>query len=156
VFHSSSKVDVGFGYATFTAPIDVDHVIEEVVMLGMPHADPPVQDVANTLQPAMRRPGTIWIEVSCARAGGHLGYLIEGPDGQMVYCVNAAALHFVPDGHSIPTKPWRFCTEAAQNPVGEEAREESLSQKVRAEKQAWDSKYNPKTVDPLGGKMVLL
>ena len=153
VFSSVDKVNVGFGYATFTAPIDTDHVIEEMVMLGMPHADAAVQGVANNLQPAMRRPGTIWTEVSCARAGGHLGYLVEGPDGKLLYCINSAALYFVPEDVHIPTKPWRFCTGEAEGHQLDV--EEDLNQRVRAEKAAWDLKYNPQG-SSRGGKMVLL
>ena len=102
-------------------------------MLGMPY-----REGNNIALPAMRRPGTIWLEVSCARARAHLGYLIEGPDKQMLYCVNAAALHFVPEGVSIPKKAWRFCTdEGGDNSVGEDGFN-MLSAKQKTEKMTSD------------------
>jgi len=66
----SIQVDVGFGYATFTAPIDAKHVKEDLVMLGLPYAEKQSHDLTNALVllPAMRRPGSIWIEVNqCSR-----------------------------------------------------------------------------------------
>lgn len=33
-----------------------------------------------------------------------MGYRVVAPDGTQLYCINATALHFVPEGIDIPTK----------------------------------------------------
>jgi len=94
--------------------------------------------------------------VSCDRAGGHLGYLIEATDGKMLYCINSSALHFIPHGMEIPTKPWQFCTEEADlSPFGEEI--EELCEEKAAEIKAWNMKYKKTSEAGTGsGKVVLL
>lgn len=145
VFHSSAKVDKGFGYPTFTASIDEAHIIEELVMLGMPHSDPGAGAAITTqvLLPALRRPGAVWIEVQDTRAKGHLGYMVTDTDGSMYYCINAAALHFIPQGMEIPTKAWRFRSDAIGAIGGDLSNEEDSIESI--EKKAWAMKYHGST-----------
>jgi len=148
VFHSSTKVDKGFGYATFTAAIDDAHVKEELVMLGMPHAEacPGEAVKKQVLSPVVTRPGMMWVEILDVRAGAHMGYRVVAPDGTQLYCINAAALHFVPEGVDIPTKPWRFTSEADVS-SGLPADGATHGDKKAEEKAAWSMKYNQEAKD---------
>jgi peptide-methionine (R)-S-oxide reductase len=77
LFSSTDKFDSGTGWPSFTRPIEPAHVVE-------------LED--RTLW--MRR-----VEVRSANADSHLGHLFDdGPiqDGGMRYCINSAALRFVP------------------------------------------------------------
>merc|ERR1711988_203806 len=147
VFHSQHKVEKGLGYATFTQPIDPAHVSDNLVMLGMPYAEgaPGVAVHNQLLVPAARRPGALWVEVTDTRASAHLGYKIDTADGSSVYCINAAALHFVPLGMEIPTKAWRYNTEGADLNNGEVGGEEESNPLKVAESMAWNLKYSDKT-----------
>ena len=82
LFRSATKFESGTGWPSFFAPFDPDHVIERVDRSG-----------------GMER-----VEILDARSGGHLGHVFDDgprPTGRR-YCLNAAALIFIPDGQPLP------------------------------------------------------
>jgi len=79
LFASVSKYDSGTGWPSFTAPLEPGNVIEKA-------------DVSH----GMRR-----TEVRSAHADSHLGHVFDdGPAdaGGLRYCLNSAALRFIPAG----------------------------------------------------------
>ena len=83
LFSSTDKYDAGCGWPAFTQPIDALEIIEKLdrSIIGMPRT-----------------------EVRSADADSHLGHVFEdGPKeaGGLRYCINSAALHFIPKSELV-------------------------------------------------------
>jgi peptide-methionine (R)-S-oxide reductase len=77
LFSSLDKFDSGCGWPSFTTPLEAAHVREEM-----------------DLTHGMRR-----VEVRSTHANSHLGHVFpDGPKAQggLRYCINSAALRFIP------------------------------------------------------------
>jgi peptide methionine sulfoxide reductase msrA/msrB len=75
LFSSDDKFDSGCGWPAFSKPVSSDVIIKH-------------RDFSH---------GTTRIEVRSAKANSHLGHLFhDGPGGSPRYCINSAALKFIP------------------------------------------------------------
>jgi peptide methionine sulfoxide reductase msrA/msrB len=93
LFRSEDKFESGTGWPSFTQPIDPEHVILR-------------ED---------RTHGMVRVEVLDARSGAHLGHVFDdgpAPTGKR-FCMNGAALRFVPDGAEMPPESRPVATQTA-------------------------------------------
>ena len=75
LFSSDDKFDSGCGWPAFSKPVSEDVIVKH-------------RDYSH---------GTTRIEVRSAKSNSHLGHLFhDGPGGSARYCINSAALRFVP------------------------------------------------------------
>lgn len=75
LFSSKDKFDSGCGWPSFTKPIDPVNVVSK-------------KDLSH---------GMVRIEVRSKDANSHLGHVFDdGPHGLPRYCINSAALRFIP------------------------------------------------------------
>ena len=75
LFSSRDKFDAHCGWPSFTKPVSEEEIVEK-------------KDFSH---------GMIRMEVRSNDANSHLGHVFDdGPNGQLRYCINSAALEFIP------------------------------------------------------------
>ncbi len=75
LFSSIDKFDSHCGWPSFTKPVDESEIVEK-------------KDYSH---------GMIRMEVRSSDANSHLGHVFDdGPNGNLRYCINGAALEFIP------------------------------------------------------------
>jgi peptide methionine sulfoxide reductase msrA/msrB len=83
LFSSEDKFDSGCGWPAFSKPISEDAITQH-------------RDFSH---------GTTRIEVRSAKANSHLGHVFnDGPGGSKRYCINSAALRFIPKEEYLKNK----------------------------------------------------
>ncbi|MFN0205535.1 MAG: bifunctional methionine sulfoxide reductase B/A protein [Planctomycetota bacterium] len=84
LFRSNAKFDSKSGWPSFFQPVDPDHIIEK-------------RDISH---------GMVRVEILDARSGSHLGHVFDDgpPPTGLRYCLNSAALTFIPDGEPVPAE----------------------------------------------------
>ncbi len=82
LFRSSTKFESGTGWPSFHSPVSRDHVAY-------------LEDHSY---------GMVRTEIRCSRCDGHLGHVFPDgpPPSRERYCLNSAALVFVPEGKPLP------------------------------------------------------
>jgi methionine-R-sulfoxide reductase len=75
LFSSLDKFDAHCGWPSFTRPVESNEIVEK-------------RDLSH---------GMIRTEVRSSDADSHLGHVFnDGPNGNLRYCINSAALRFIP------------------------------------------------------------
>ena len=83
LFSSDDKFDSGCGWPAFSKPVSEDVIVKH-------------RDFSH---------GTTRIEVRSAKSNSHLGHLFhDGPGGSPRYCINSAALRFIPREEYLKNK----------------------------------------------------